>query len=120
MSSKSVHYYLVKAARISGWLLLPLVLLYILTGFVLCDPEHGVERWVAGQVHKVVSSRTALAIHRIFEWPLIVVFLVHSLVTVYFALRRWGWIKTRGKPRSPGKPDKRPATGPSGPRGGGF
>ncbi len=88
MATRSVNYYLIKIARVSGWLLFLLVLLYILTGFSLCG-EYG--------FNKLVNYQAALRIHRIFEWPLIVIFLVHSLVTIYFALRRWGWIKKRTK-----------------------
>lgn len=80
----NLHYYLIKTARVSGWLLFFLVLLYILTGFVLCG-EPGFER--------LCDPQTALKIHKIFEWPLVVVFVVHSLITIYFAFRRWGWIK---------------------------
>jgi len=86
MPRRNLHYYLIKIARLSGWLLFFLVLLYILTGFSLCG-EYG--------FNKVVDYRTAFVIHQWFEWPLIVVFLVHSSVTMYFAFRRWGWIKKR-------------------------
>jgi len=86
MPRKNIHYYLIKTARLSGWLLLVLVILYIVTGFSLCG-EYGVS--------KVIDYRTALEIHKIFEWPLIVVFLVHSGITIYFAMRRWGWIASK-------------------------
>ena len=95
MRKRNVHYYLIKAARISGWLLLPLMVLYIVTGFALCSPEGGIEQWIARQVKRKFTPDAALEIHRIFEWPLIVLFVLHALITVYFAFRRWGWIKTR-------------------------
>jgi hypothetical protein len=79
-------YYLVKIVRVSGWLLFLLVLLYLVTGFSLCG-EYGVQ--------SLISSQSALKIHKVFEWPLIVVFVVHSSITIYFAMRRWGWIKKR-------------------------
>lgn len=82
-----MNYYLIKTARLSGWLLFFLVLLYILTGFSLCGEPAFFQR--------LVDSQTALTVHKIFEWPLVTVFLVHSLITIYFALRRWGWIKRR-------------------------
>lgn len=88
MASKNVNYYLVKTARITGWLLFFLVLLYILTGFSLCG-DYGFSRLIDPQI--------ALEIHKLFEWPLVAVFLVHSLVTIYFAMRRWGWIKKRNR-----------------------
>lgn len=95
MGNRSTGYYLMKTARISGWLLFVLVLLYILTGFSLTG-EFGVTR--------LISLQTAVVIHKIFEWPLIVVFLVHSAITIYFAFRRWGWIKKRRKSRRSVKP----------------
>ena len=88
MVKRNPTYYLIKLARISGWLLFFLVLLYIVTGFSLCG-DFGFQR--------LVHADTALGIHRFFEWPLVAVFLTHSLVTIYFALRRWGWIKKRSK-----------------------
>lgn len=99
MSTRNVNYYLIKTARLSGWLLFALVLLYIVTGFALCG-EYGMSRWI--------DVRTALAIHKVFEWPLVVIFATHSLVTIYFALRRWGWIGKRAK----AKHNRRPATLP--------
>ena len=84
----TTNYYLIKIARASGWLLFFLVLLYIVTGFALCG-DYGFQR--------LVDYQFALAIHRFFEWPLVAVFLTHSGVTIYFALRRWGWIKKRAK-----------------------
>jgi succinate dehydrogenase/fumarate reductase cytochrome b subunit len=88
MPRKTATYWLVKIARLTGWLLFFLVLLYLVTGFALCG-EYGVSRWI--------SAQRALEIHQLFEWPLIVVFVTHSAVTIYFALRRWGWIGRRAR-----------------------
>ena len=88
MARGKVNYWLMKTARLSGWLLLPLMILYILTGFALCG-EYGFAR--------VISAQAAPDVHQLFEWPLIVIFLAHSSTTIYFALRRWGWIKKRAK-----------------------
>jgi succinate dehydrogenase/fumarate reductase cytochrome b subunit len=89
MAARSWNYYLVKTARISGWLLFLLVLLYIVTGFSLCG-ELGFGR--------IIDEQSALSIHKVFEWPLVGTFVTHSVVTIYFAFRRWGWIKTRVPP----------------------
>jgi hypothetical protein len=86
MAKKNVHFYLIRLGRLAGWLLLPLVVLYLLTGFALCG-EFGVDGWI--------DYQTALSVHRLFEWPLIGTFVVHAAVTVYFSLRRWGWIRSR-------------------------
>jgi succinate dehydrogenase/fumarate reductase cytochrome b subunit len=96
MSRNSINYYLIKIARTSGWLLLGLLLVYIVTGFSLCGKLG---------VSNVLDLQTALAIHKIFDWPLVAVVLVHSSITVYFALRRWGWIKKRHR--------RRPASAPA-------
>ena len=86
MLNRTTHYYLIKLARLSGWVLLPIMLLYLVTGFVLCG-KLGCER--------LIDANTALTIHQIFDWPLVGVFLVHMSITFYFAMRRWGWIKNR-------------------------
>jgi cytochrome b subunit of formate dehydrogenase len=88
MFKKDIHYYLLKTARLTGWLLLPLMILYILTGFALCG-KLGMSRWM--------DLQTALYIHQLFDWPLVTVFLVHVSITVYFSFRRWGWIKNKSK-----------------------
>ncbi len=96
MFEKSIHFYLLKLARLSGWLLLPLVIIYLGTGFALCG-KLGFSRWM--------DLRTALAIHQIFDWPLVVLFVLHATTTVYFALRRWGWIKNRNQSCRPDSHD---------------
>jgi cytochrome b subunit of formate dehydrogenase len=89
MARKNIHYFLIKAARISGWLLLPLMIIYLVTGFALCG-KLGFGR--------LIDLQTALVIHQILDWPLVGVFLVHSSITIYFAFRRWGWISSRTCP----------------------
>jgi hypothetical protein len=87
MPHKNTHYYLLKIARLSGWLLLPLMIIYIGTGFALCGMM-GFGHWM--------DIRRALEIHKIFDWPLVALFLIHASLAGYFSFRRWGWIK-RGK-----------------------
>lgn len=89
MRQHTLHYWLLKAARLSGWLLLPLIVLYLVTGFALCG-EFGVTR--------LISAQTSLKIHQAFEWPLVAIFAAHASLTIYFALRRWGWIRNRPCP----------------------
>jgi choline-glycine betaine transporter len=86
MPKKNIHYYLIKTARISGWLLLPLMLLYIVTGLAVLSQL---------KLNRLIEPNAARLVHRDWSWPLIAVFLVHSSVTIYLALRRWGWIKIR-------------------------
>ncbi len=86
MARRNIYYWLMKLVRLSGWLLLPLMVIYLVTGFSLCGQFH-VNRWI--------SHGLALAIHRVLEWPLVGIFLVHAVIAIYFAFRRWGWIKSR-------------------------
>ena len=86
MPKRNVHYYLLKTARISGWLLLLLMIVYIVTGLAMRG-EFG--------LGKVLSPEEAKIIHQDFRWPLLVAFLVHVSITIYFAMRRWGWIKNK-------------------------
>jgi len=88
MAWKSLTYYLVKTTRLSGWFLMVVVLVCVVSGLSMCG-QLGFE--------KLMRDTTALAIHKVFVWPLIVLFLVHSSTSVYLALRRWGWIGRRAK-----------------------
>jgi len=86
MSKKSLNFYLIKTVRISGWVLFFIMILFITTGFALCG-KFGFSR--------MMSTQEALRIHKIFDLPLIVFFFLHSLIAIYFAFRRWGWIRKR-------------------------
>lgn len=86
MARRTVNYYLVKIVRISGWILFLIMLLFITTGLALCG-KYGFSR--------IMSTRAALRIHKIFDMPLILFFLTHSLFAIYLAFRRWGWIRKR-------------------------
>ena len=88
MARRRATYYVVKTTRISGWLLLVVVLVCIVSGLSMCG-QLGFE--------KLMSSTTATALHTEFVWPLIVLLLVHALTSAYLALRRWGWIGKRAK-----------------------
>jgi hypothetical protein len=80
---------LLKIVRWSGWPLLPVVLLFLFTGYVM-DGRYGFGRFL--------DERCALTFHRMLHWPLIILVLVHSLPAMYLALQRWGWIKHRDTP----------------------
>ena len=73
-----------RAVRWSGWPLLPLLLLFLLTGYVM-DGRYGLSR--------LLEEKSALTFHRMLHLPLIILVLVHSVPAVYLALQRWGWIK---------------------------
>lgn len=80
-----------KIVRWSSWPLLVLVGGFVLTGYAIAG-QYGLGRWC--------DEQSALALHRMLHWPLIVLVLVHSAPAVYLALQRWGWIKHRDAPAS--------------------
>lgn len=86
MATRTLNYYLVKTARLTGWLLFFMVIGYLVTGFTLRG-DFGLDRSIGPEV--------ALGIHQLLIWPLAGVFVVHSGLTIYFAMRRWGWIGGR-------------------------
>jgi len=88
MPGKSLSFYMIKTTRISGWLLLPLVLSCIVSGFAM-NGSLGFDKLLGGEL--------ALAIHLTFVWPLAIVVLLHSAASIYMAMRRWGWIGKRKK-----------------------
>jgi hypothetical protein len=83
LASKTMVWYLVKTARITGWLLLLIVGLFIFTGFALCG-KYGVD--------ELLDIQTALSVHQMFDLPLLFLFGAHALTSIYLSLRRWGWI----------------------------
>jgi hypothetical protein len=88
MPGKNLSFYAIKTIRISGWLLLPLTLLCIVSGFAM-NSSMG--------LNNLLDIELAQAIHLTFIWPLSVVVLLHSAASVYMAMRRWGWIGRRKK-----------------------
>ena len=81
-----LNFICLKTVRWSSWPLLPLVLLFLLTGYIM-DGRYGLAR--------LLDEKTALTFHRMLHWPLIILALVHSVPAVYLAFQRWGWIKHR-------------------------
>ncbi|HVM48963.1 MAG TPA: hypothetical protein VMU04_13110 [Candidatus Acidoferrum sp.] len=75
---------LLKAVRWSGWPLLPIILLFLFSGYVM-DGRYGLS--------KLLDEKSALTFHRMLHLPLIALVLVHSLPATYLALQRWGWIR---------------------------
>jgi hypothetical protein len=76
----------IKIMRWSGWLLLPLVMLFLLTGYIM-DGRYGFS--------KLLDEKSALTFHRMLHVPLIVLVVAHVAPAVYLAFQRWGWIKPR-------------------------
>ena len=76
----------IKIMRWSGWLLLPLVMAFLLTGYIM-DGRYGFS--------KLLDEKSAMTFHRMLHLPLIVLVVAHVVPAVYLAFQRWGWIKQR-------------------------
>ncbi len=75
---------LLRTVRWSGWPLLPVVLGFLFTGYII-DGRYGFGR--------VMDEKSALTFHRMLHWPLMALVLVHSVGAMYLAFQRWGWIR---------------------------
>ncbi|MCX6935297.1 MAG: hypothetical protein NTZ01_03765 [Verrucomicrobia bacterium] len=78
-----------KLVRWTGWLLLPVVLAFLVTGYAMSG-RYGLSM--------LTDEKNALTIHKLMHLPLGVLVLVHVVSSVYLALLRWGWIKQRQTP----------------------
>jgi len=88
---------LVKISRISAWLLLFLMILFIITGYSITGKYY---------MYKLIDPDFADKIHLLFDVPIIILFVIHSGIQVYYAFKRWGWIKKRKEIKKPKKPKK--------------
>jgi len=77
-------HYAIKTLRFTGWPLLLLLLLYLVTGFAMSG------RFCFGIL---MSEKNALTLHKAMHIPLLVLFPVHAACAVYLAMRRWRWIR---------------------------
>ncbi len=81
-----LNYVLLKIVRWSGWPLLPLVLVFLGTGYSMSG-QYGLARFM--------DEKTALAVHKLGHLPLLGLLVAHTVPATYLALQRWGWIKQR-------------------------
>ena len=82
----TLTYVCLKLVRWTGWLLLPVVLAFLVTGYAMSG-RYGFS--------VLTDEKTALTLHKLMHLPLALLVLVHVLPSVYLALLRWGWIKQR-------------------------
>ena len=78
-----------KLVRWTGWILLPVVLAFLATGYAMSG------RYGLGAL---ANEKTALTLHKLMHLPLALLVLVHVVPSVYLALLRWGWIRPRPAP----------------------
>jgi hypothetical protein len=75
-----------KLVRWTGWLLLPLMLAFLASGYAMSG-RYGFTA--------LASEQSALALHKLMHLPLGVLLLAHVLPSVYLWLVRHAWIKPR-------------------------
>ena len=78
-----------KLVRWTGWLLLPVVLAFLVTGYAMSG-RYGLGR--------LTDEKQALTLHKLMHLPLGLLVFAHVVPSVYLALLRWGWIKQRHTP----------------------
>jgi lipid-binding SYLF domain-containing protein len=86
MIMNTVNLISLKVVRWTGWLLLPLVLAFLFSGYAISG------RYGLGVL---LDEQAALTLHRMLHVPLIVLTVAHSVPAMYLALQRWGWIGPR-------------------------
>jgi len=70
--------FLININRISAWLLLFLIIIFIITGLSMIG--------MLG-MDKIVSVSFSAFLHKTLDWPIIILFFMHSLIGFYFYLR---------------------------------
>ena len=79
MAQRSVHWTLQKINRISGYILFPLILIFMVSGFGMTG-NYGFDR--------LLSAETGRQIHQTLLWPVIGLFLIcFTLVVMTMATR---------------------------------
>ena len=80
----NLTFYCLKLVRWTGWILLPLILAFLATGYTMSG-RYGMS--------VLADERTALALHKLMHLPLGVLIVLHVLPSGYLAMIRWGWIQ---------------------------
>jgi hypothetical protein len=75
-----------KLLRWSGWILVPLVLAFLATGYALSG------RYGLGAL---LGEQQALTLHKLLHAPLLLLVLGHLAPATFLALQRWGWLRQR-------------------------
>lgn len=85
MDKVKINRFLIKTARWAGWALIPLMLLYFISGY--------------GMTKRVIDEVLAKSLHeKWLPFPMFLAFLLHTLIYLKFALQRRikneGWVNT--------------------------
>jgi len=89
MQASRINLFALKLVRWTGWLLLPVLLGFFVTGYAMSG-RYGLAT--------LTDEKTALAWHKWMHLPLALLVVVHVVPAAYLALFRWGWIKQQPEP----------------------
>lgn len=81
-----IQRFLLKINRYSAWLLLPVIIIYLISGFAMTG-RYG--------FNKLINARVGLTLHNFFHLPLIILFVIHVGISIYFASKRWKIFKKK-------------------------
>ena len=73
--------YLIRANRLTGWLLLLVIPALLFTGYGITGRYEFISR--------MATAEDYLYIHNLFIYVLIVFFAIHAAINIYFAIRGW-------------------------------
>lgn len=76
-----------KIVRWTGWFLLPVALLFLVSGYAMSG-RYGMD--------VLAGEQAALALHRMLHLPFVLLLVAHTLPSVYLAMLRNGWMRIRG------------------------
>ena len=76
--------FLVKINRISGWLMLIIIVIYMISGYALTKHIKDFEPYL-------MSRELASYLHTTLDIYMMPVFLAHVLINAKFTLKRWGF-----------------------------
>ena len=73
--------YLIKANRLTGWLLFIVIPVLLVTGYGITG--------MYACISRLATAEEYLYMHNLFIYILIVLFALHAAINIYFAIRRW-------------------------------
>jgi cytochrome b subunit of formate dehydrogenase len=82
-TGKPFGWFVVKAVRLSGWVLLVLMIVFTVTGYGLTGKYGCTE---------LIGKRVSEVLHYELDEVLLAVLAVHVGAALWIAMRRWGWI----------------------------
>jgi len=81
---KTHNYYMLKFDRLLTWILLALLIIFVITGYGIVNPQL-INELTGG----ILTRSLSLYLHTTLDMPLLVLLMLHVLIQLRFALIRW-------------------------------